>query len=800
MDADFRRGLLGLGAAFLLGLSGCSSKSTPEALLLVTIDTCRADRFGCYGAKSGATASTDRLAERGAVFLDASAPTPLTLPSHCSILTGLYPDRHSVRDNGAGQLPEEAETLAEILQGRGWSTAAFVAAFPLDASFGANQGFDTYGDEFTGLTLGEMEGVPEHSEDVAKRLFYDERVASEVASEVLPWLSEARKTSRPFFAWVHFFDPHANYRPPPHWGARYGHESYEGEIAFADEQIGRILTELEPIRERLTVVITADHGESLGEHQELTHGLFLYQSSLSVPWVMAGPKIPKGVRVAEPVSLVQVLPTILESLGIPEPEGLDGESALGLADAASRGGSPPADESAESRAGGEGSGAELFGECLFPRIHYDWAALRYVRRADWKLIDAPRPELYDLASDPDETRNLVDARPDIAASLREALSRHESRGGKSLGFQVEVDESTRERLEALGYVGGTGAALERVREDPWNTEGRDPKDMVGFFNQLQEVPTLMLTGKNAQADSLLDLLRRGDPRNRSVLEKLALLRRFEEKWDEARSFCEEILAIDPGDARIRKNLAFTLLRLENYDRAQAEYERVIAAHPDDEEALGFLGSILSRTGRHAEAVAALERAAVLAPSDPNIAVTLARAWEDSGEEGKALQEYDRALALDPSLSEAVNGKALLLSHQARPREAVAVLRKALPALAEDVDVLNNLAWILTNESIDPEEGYAHAKRAAELAPEDPAILDTLGWSAVRSRRFAEAIAPLQKAFDSTGDSEVRAHLGVALAESGRSHEGMAHIRAARAEKPELARLPELQKWGPSGGP
>ncbi len=762
-----------------VGLGACS-KAPPRGLVLVTIDTCRADRIGCYGARTVYTPTIDGLAEEGVVHLDVSAPAPITLPSHCSILTGLYPDRHTVRDNGANALPDEATTLAEILRDEGWRTGAFVSAFPLDGEFGANQGFDVFDDDLSESSAGPIANAPGEGADVVEHLFYDERVAPQVVDAAVPWLREVRSGSSPFFLWVHFFDPHAVYRPPPHLAARYGSTSYDGEVAYVDEQLGRLFSELEGMRDRLTIVVTADHGESLGEHSETSHGLFVYQSSLRVPWVMAGPGIPGGLRVEEPVSLVQVMPTILDVLDVPMPAGLDGASVRPL----------------WTGIGGdafEAASPAVHAECLLPRLHYDWAGLRSVRRDRWKLIDAPQPELYDLATDPDETTNVAAQHPEIVLDLRAEMDRHDSRGGELEAVQRELGAEERARLESLGYV-GAGASLSTVDEDLWNPDGRDPKDMAEFFNTLQEIPTILIHERFDEAERLLRELREKDPDNGAVLEKLAMLHWMQEDWPEARRWCEEILRRDPTNVEVRRNLGLALGKLGERDAAREAYRQAIADDPDKADAWGLLGSSFSEDALHTKAIVALERAVELAPDDASLRAELARAWEDSGEVAIALAEYDRALALDAALSQAVNGKALLLSHEGRVREAVAVLRAGLPGLADDLETLNNLAWILVNESIDPEEGWRHARAAEEIDPEDPAVLDTLGWAAIRSNRPAEGIAPLTRAWESTRDAEVRLHLGIALAESGRRDEGIAHVRAAIQERPSLADVPEAARW------
>lgn len=778
MIRDGRLGAAAFGAALaslaaLGGLSGCDSRA-PRGVLVVTIDTCRADRLGCYGAARPTTAAMDALAARGTVFEQASAPAPLTLPSHCTLLTGLYPDRHTVRDNGAARLPESADTLPEILRDAGWSTAAFVAAFPVESKFGLDQGFDTYGDDFSGPAAGT--GFSERTNDVASRLFYDERTASEVVDEALPWLEAAARGPDPFFAWVHLFDPHASYRAPARFARQYGADSYEAEVAFVDEQIARLLESLEGLEDRVTVLVTADHGESLGEHEEATHGLFIYESSLRVPWILAGPDVPRGLRVPDPVSTVDVMPTLLDLLGFPVAESLDGESLVGRLQ------------------GTRDVAPTVHAECLYSRLHYGWAPLRSVRRGDWKLIEAPTPELYNLRNDPHETENVAASHPDLVRDLTAELEVHAVRGGALPAEELDIDDATIERLERLGYVGSVGAEERSSLEDLWDGRGRDPKEMVGFFNRLQEIPTLMLAGNYDEATRQLHELRAIDAGNRNVLAKLALLKRIEEKWDEASEWCLRILEIDPADVETRMNYANARLQVGDREGARSAYRDVVARTPRHESAWGLLASLYSEDGFHEEAQLAFETAVANDPEDAELHASFAAALERAGDVIGSAARFDRALELDPHLSAAVNGKALLLSHTDRAGEAVRVLRGALPALEDDLDTLNNLAWILTNESIDPAQGWEFAQRARGLAPEDPAVLDTYGWAAIRSGNAHAGVEALRTAWLATSDAEVRAHLGIALAMSGREPEGRGHVRAAVEERPSLLEVPEVAEW------
>jgi Flp pilus assembly protein TadD len=265
-------------------------------------------------------------------------------------------------------------------------------------------------------------------------------------------------------------------------------------------------------------------------------------------------------------------------------------------------------------------------------------------------------------------------------------------------------------------------------------------------------------------------------------------------WEGAREVCRDIIAVDPTVANAWRTVGVASLRLDDRDEARRAFEQATQHDPEDAASWRMLGTLLSEKGHHGRALAALVEASRLAPDNPRIQLDLARAHDEIGDTRQALAGYDRVLELDPNLPEAVNEKALLLSRTGRAREAVELLRESLNHRPDEVETLNNIAWILVNESLDPEEGYRHARRAAGLAPEDPVVLDTLGWAAIRSGRPAEGILPLTAAWEQTRDAEVRAHLGIAMAESGNTREGMSHVRAAVRDRPSLEALPEVRKW------
>jgi arylsulfatase A-like enzyme len=391
-------------ASLALAGSACRTPMPEPAasVLLVTIDTLRADRVGAYGAGPGRTPQIDALAAQGLVLEDAWAPVPLTLPSHATILSGLEPPHHGVHDNGAYVFPNEPATLATVLAGRGYATGAFVGAYVLDRRFGLARGFAHYDDRIERNAQGAS-------------VLESERRGGEVAAAAEAWIGAQTK---PFFAWVHFYDPHAPYDPPSPQREAFAGRAYEGEVAYADASFGRVLAAARArAGERLLVAVTADHGEGLGEHGERTHGFFVYGATLRVPLVLAGPGFPPGERRRGIARSADILPTLLARLAVPPPPRLDGVDLLGARP------------------------NEAYAESLYPQT-LGWAPLRALRVGSLRYVDAPRPELYDLADDPGETRNRLAERSQEAERLRAALAalRAQERAPSRAGLSVETAE------------------------------------------------------------------------------------------------------------------------------------------------------------------------------------------------------------------------------------------------------------------------------------------------------------------------------------------------------------------------
>jgi arylsulfatase A-like enzyme len=409
-------------------------------VVLITIDTLRADHLRCYGYGEIETPNIDGLARRGYLFEQAFGVSPITAPSHATILTGTYPMYHGVRDNGNYALAPTSLTLAEILKGKGYSTAAFVSSFVLERRFGIDQGFDTYDNNFEG-------GASQFEENVHRWMGHEfdnfERNAALTNEAVFPWLK--RNGKKIFFLWVHYYDPHRNYTPPEPWATRYKGRSYDGEIAFSDEQLGRLLHQLERIgaAENTLIVVASDHGEGLGEHEE-THGLTLFDPLIRVPLIIVPPNgISKGKRIRRQVVTVDVLPTILDLAGIEIPEDVQGSSLRSLMEGSDDRGeeTPPA-----------------YSETHRFERPYRGGILRGIRTPRWKLTTQERDgerALYDLRNDPKEKRNVISDHRDTAADLQRLMHRmieDHSPEGKEVDREFDPSKETIEKLKALGYV------------------------------------------------------------------------------------------------------------------------------------------------------------------------------------------------------------------------------------------------------------------------------------------------------------------------------------------------------------
>ncbi len=564
-----RLGMVGLGvAALAIGYYGWRAfvESRRPNVLLITLDTTRADRLGCYGYDLAETPYLDALAKRGVLFERAYAPAPMTSPSHTSMLTGLWPPEHGVYTNGQVSLNSGIPTAAALLAQRGYTTAAFLAAFVLQAKFGLNQGFRVYDDDLS---------TADRGGDVLHR-YRDGRY---VVDSAIRWLTkqQPQSSAAPFFCWVHLYDPHDPYLAhPDEFGDRFQDRRYDGELAYTDRQVGRLLDALDKLgmTDRTVIVVVGDHGESLGEHGEETHGYMLHESTLRVPLIIADPRRKaSGQRVASPVSLVDVFPTLLELGRVSPPEAAKRRSLKPALDGESL---PP---------------QSCYSQTEEPYLQARWSPLQGLTTDRWRYVRTAKPELYDLRNDPRELHNLATEQPDRVVELEGELAALEARFQRQATSRVSLSARERRALESLGYAGG-GSSGPTERPD-----GRllpDIKDMIGHLNQLHHATALLEEGKFEAAAALLEPLARDVPNFLRARLNLGLCRLQLQQFDESVRWLEAALEIDPNSDRAEDMLGFAYLKLRKLDLAAQHFQRLLELRPDSETGNLFLGEVYQR--------------------------------------------------------------------------------------------------------------------------------------------------------------------------------------------------------------
>ena len=653
--------LLGIAAGtlclFTVSCSRSPAAGRPSNLLLVTIDTVRADHLGCYGARGAETPALDRLASEGLRFAEVTSSVPLTLPSHATILSGLIPPHHGLRNNGAGKFPADRQTLATQLSAAGYRTGAFVGAFVLDHRFGLDRGFDVYDDE--------IERDPVATEGGGLEA---ERPGSVVVDRALAWLERTagHDDGRPFFAWVHLYDAHAPYTPPEPYRSRHRAAPYDGEIAFVDAQVGRLLDFLDrrKLSETTLVAVAADHGESLGEHGELTHGVLLYEPTLRVPLILRAPgKLAAGKVLGTPVGLPDLAPTLAGLVGWKPASDPKTKTAPASTDGR--------DLSASLLRGAEPAQADLYAETEYPRF-FGWSGLYALRRGRLKYIAAPRAELYDLSRDAGEAANLLQA-PARRADLDVRLAQAQTNARVPEPAAGGSEEAVR-KLASLGYIGGNPAPAS-PGGDPKAL--RDPKDMISLFRRFEEAHWALEAGRTDEATKTLEPLVAADPENSVFLGLLA--RTYRRRGDYARSIAlyRRAVAATPSDPEVRYNLAVTLQEAGHSSEALAAVMDAIRRDPSRPEAHNAFGIALTQTGKPAEALAEFDRAAELDPRDARAQNNRGNVLRQMGRLEEAAQAYRRAIELAPRYAEAWNGLGTLEVTRHQPAAAVPDFQHAL---------------------------------------------------------------------------------------------------------------------------
>lgn len=565
---------------FVVRRRGWFASPAPPApdVFLVSIDTLRADRLGCYGHATARTPFLDQLARAGIRFERAFSTVPITLPAHATLLTGLIPPRHGLRDNGAYRLPDNVPTLAEQFKKAGYQTGAFIGGEPLSRAGGLARGFDEYDDRIGAHLLSDKAA--------AHRA---ERPAEEVLASADRWASAARRDT-PLFAFIHLYDPHAPYEQSLAAGAA---PSYDGEIAHVDRCLASFFTGRDRAgraRPRI-VLVTADHGEALGEHGEQTHCTFVYDATLRVPMLLHAPGVAPRVS-TEPVSLVDAAPTLLAVAGLPPLSGIDGQSLL----PAARG------EPVATR--------DLYFESLFGQLRFGWAPLRGMRRNDLKYIDAPRAELFDTRADPAELNNLLSAQRDVAEKLSGPLRAI----GEGRIARAARDRQQESKLAQLGYLGGGASSA------PVDAPRPDPKDRIGDYEQFQKAHTEYLAGRVAEALNIMQQAEQGMRNSSYYYLEWGNFAGGAKQWPLAADCYRKCLAIDTTHRDARLNLGTALQSLGQSREAAEQFDILVRQYPEDAEGHLYAGVIRGKYLNDAAAARThWEKFLQLAPNDPRAA-------------------------------------------------------------------------------------------------------------------------------------------------------------------------------------
>jgi arylsulfatase A-like enzyme/Tfp pilus assembly protein PilF len=629
------------------------AQASPPNVLLITLDTVRADRIGAYGYAKGSTPVLDRLAREGIRFADATTQAPLTAPAHAALLTGLYPARIGVRDNATTPVPDGVTTAAEAFKAKGYRTGGFVGAFILTAPYGFAQGFDTFDADFQGFTDGGKLQVQRRGDAVVDR--------------ALQWLDGAG--SQPFFGWVHLYDAHAPYEAPPPFGARFKTSPYDGEIAYVDACIGRLVASLERSGrlDRTIVSVVADHGEGLGEHGEQEHGMFLYEEVLRIPWIVRLPgRAHAGRIVSETVRAIDVLPTLAALAAVTLPR-VDGESVAGLVAGIARRETPSS-----------------YAETFYPKWHYGWSELKSLRGDRWKYIDAPKPEIYDLRADPAELRNVAAGRGPLMAGMSGELARIESGFGAAAATDApQPDAETLARLRSLGYAGMAGPSRPGVR-------GPDPKDMIAgaeaFRSGISRAIDALARNEPAAAIAQLERLLAVNDRSyelhlflgdayvatrqfesalgeyaaagvlnpRSAAPALSAARAYLAQGNTTRALekAAEAARIEPGSGDIAVVRGQIHERSGQTSQAMDDYSAAVRANPSDPQARARLASLAMRTRQFDAAQPQFEALLRLGYRPARMHFGLAQIAEGKGDRARAVSEYREAVRLEPGFADA----------------------------------------------------------------------------------------------------------------------------------------------------
>ncbi|MCJ7565385.1 MAG: sulfatase-like hydrolase/transferase [Candidatus Aminicenantes bacterium] len=633
--------------AVVFGLFPPITKASPADtnVLLITIDTLRPDRLSCYSSKYVQTPRIDALAARGVLFERAFAHDPITLPSHTNILLGLTSLVHGVNENVKSVVSKEFVTLAEALKKKGYATGAFVSAFPLDSQFGLNRGFDVYDDHYPS--------------QLGPGLDYAERKAEKTIAAALAWLSLQKGK---WFCWVHLWDPHAPYSPPEPYAGQFSRDPYSGEVAYVDAELGKLLDTVDKKgwRGKTLIILTGDHGESLGEHGEQTHSYFAYNSTIWVPLIISGPGL-KASRVKADVSHVDIFPTVCDILGIGKPAALEGNSLEPFLNGKAR------------------KAATIYFEALEANLSNGWAPLRGIIEEGKKYIDSPIPELYDLEKDFEERTNIAEQadlgryKKRLAEVEKAATSKPGSQGVR------KIDRETRDKLRTLGYVVAPVAQSQKSygRED-------DLKRLLPLMQKLEQAAQLEQQGKPAESAQLLEDVIQARKDFATAYDHLFRVYRSQGQTEKALRVLERGVGANPGKYGFVSGYGIALVKEGRFKQGAEVLERALGLFDQDAEAWNSLGVAYWKQGNLEKALKYFEKALALDPNDAiyndnigGLYVVMSLKAKNPDELQRALEYFKTSIARDPTLASAYNGLAGAYSLMGKKAEAIANWEKAV---------------------------------------------------------------------------------------------------------------------------
>ena len=638
--------------ACFLELPAAFAAGTPSTnVVVITIDTLRADHLGCYGYKQIHTPNIDALAADGVRFERAYTPVPVTLPAHTAIFTGSYPMLSGIHDFSANKLNPQQPTLASVLKEHGYNTAAVIGSAVLDSRFGLNHGFDFYYDHFDFNRLLET------------NLDEMERPGNVVADVALDWLD--KNYQKKFFLWMHLYDPHYPYRPPAPYSQDYGSRPYDGEIAFADAQVGRLLRFLKEkgLYQSTLIVLSGDHGESLGEHGEKTHGFFIYNATLQVPLIFRLPQGKLTKQISAQVSLTDIMPTVLQILKVDTPSQVQGRNLLPLMDGK---------KSNES--------GSLYAETFLPRLHFNWSELRGVETGNYHFIDAPKPELYDLSKDPGETQNLFPQKKAVGEEMQAKLAAliREYSAGQEMAQKTGLDPALMERLKSLGYAGFSGGGSPTIS----NRELPDPKDRIQVYELISDAIADSQHGEYSQSTEKLNAA----------------------------------LKTELDSVAVHYLLGLNYYRMRDYQPSIEQFRKVMQLSPDYALAAFHLGLAYARTGQFDEAITIFKRTLELDSTNFTAAYDLGQSYLEKKMTNQAAAAFRQSVSIADAYAPGHRALGEILLSEGQVDEAVAELRKAAELLPDDAGTHVALARALTAKGLTG-EAEQEMRKAGQAQPQ-----------------------------------------------------------------------------------